>query len=329
MTVSTTDSRISYAGNGSTTPFSYPYLFLSETHLVVILVVDATGVETTQTLTTHYTTTGEGDAGGGTVTMVTAPANGETLVLSRATSLDQAIDYQSNDTFPADTHEGALDKLTLIAQDNATNNSRSLILSAGDTTTSNSLPATVADQLLGWNSAGTALQNYSQTALDTTLLPTLVADQVLGVNAAATAIEFKFTMPAASASKGLAWNSGATDIENVTLFDLTATKNLTVGITTDVEVLGSNTIASDMALEALKSRVVSGNITVSFPTNGNAICHTLLDVDGTGGYTITLAANVHSVGTVPTTLTASVDYIMTVIRYTATNAIVSFAEVTP
>jgi hypothetical protein len=326
MTVSTTESRISHDGNGSTTAFSYPYLFLSEAHLVVILVVDATGVETTQVLTTNYTTTGEGDAGGGTVTMLVAPATGETLVISRATTLDQAVDYQSNDTFPAETHEGALDKLTLIAQDNASNNERALTLSAGDTTTSNSLPTTVADQLLGWNSAGTALQNYSQTALDTTLLPTLVANQVLGVNAAATAIEFKFTMPAASANKGLAWNALGTDIENVTVLKPAVTDNLTVGFTTDVEVLASDTIAPDMALEAIKTRAVVGTVQINLPTNGQGVCYIVLTVDATGGYAVNLGTGVKAIGTLPT-LAASTTYMAVVVRHTAALATVQIEAV--
>ncbi len=46
MTISTTDSRISYNGNGVTTVFSFPYRFLANGHLVVVSVSSA-GVETT------------------------------------------------------------------------------------------------------------------------------------------------------------------------------------------------------------------------------------------------------------------------------------------
>ena len=69
MTISTTTSRVSTAGDGSATAFSFPYLFFDNNDLQVTLVVDSTGVETVKTITTHYTVVGAGIAAGGTVTM--------------------------------------------------------------------------------------------------------------------------------------------------------------------------------------------------------------------------------------------------------------------
>ena len=83
MAISSTANRSSTAGDGSATAFTFPYLFFAADDLKVILVVDSTGVETTKTLTTHYTVTGAGVAAGGTVTMGSAPASGETLVIIR------------------------------------------------------------------------------------------------------------------------------------------------------------------------------------------------------------------------------------------------------
>lgn len=326
MTVSTTASRISYAGNGATVAFSFPYLFLANAHLVVILVNDTTGVETTKTITTHYTVTGATNPAGGTVTMLTAPAVGETLVIYRSTTLDQQVDYQSNDTFPAETHEGALDKLTLIAQEISTSNSRALLLSEGDTSTDSTLPAPAANQLLGWNADGDALQNYSQAVLDSTLVPTLEADKVLGANAGATGFEFKFTVPSASANKVLGWNSGATDIENKSPVLVDITTNLSVGVTTDTETLGSDTITPNMALECIKTRAVAGNVTINFPTNGRGVCHIILTADGSGPYTVTLGTGVKAVGTIPD-LAASTTYIATVVCHTGSLACVQVQEI--
>jgi hypothetical protein len=327
VTVSTTASRISYAGNDVTVAFSFPYLFLANTHIVVVLVNDATGVETTKTITTHYTVTGATNPAGGTVTMVTAPATGETLVLYRSTTLDQQVDYQSNDTFPAETHEGALDKLTLIAQENATANSRALLLSSGDTSTDPTLPAPAASQLLGWNADADALINYSQTALDTTLLPTLVANKVLGVNSGATALELKFTVPSASANTVLGWNSGGTDIENKPALLADLTDNLSVGFTTDTETLASDTITPDMSLESIKTRAVAGNVTINFPTNGKGVCHIILTADGSGPYTVTLGTGVKTVGTPVTSLAASTTYIATIVVHTGSLAVIQILEV--
>lgn len=115
MTVSTTVSKKVYAGNGVTTAFATTFQFFDNTDIVVTLVVDATGVETVQTLTTHYTVSG-GDGSTGTVTMLAAPASGQTLVIDRAVPYTQGVDYINNDSFPADAHELALDRLTLLSQ---------------------------------------------------------------------------------------------------------------------------------------------------------------------------------------------------------------------
>jgi hypothetical protein len=117
MTVSSTTTKNSYSGNGSTTVFAYTFKIFDEDDIAVILRDDATAVETVQTITTNYTVSGVGDAGGGNITFVTAPATGKTVVLLRSTPLSQLTDYTPNDPFPAESHEDALDKLTFITQE--------------------------------------------------------------------------------------------------------------------------------------------------------------------------------------------------------------------
>lgn len=116
MAVETTDNRRSYSGNGVTTAFSFPYKFLADEDLVVIVRNDDTGVETTKTLTTHYTVTGEGEAAGGTVTMLTAPTADESIVIYSDPDATQPVDLVENDRLPAETTEQALDRLTILVQ---------------------------------------------------------------------------------------------------------------------------------------------------------------------------------------------------------------------
>jgi hypothetical protein len=116
MTISTTESRISYNGNSATTVFSFPYRFLVNGDLVVVE-VSAAGVEVVKTITTDYTITGAGDDAGGSVTMLVAPATGTRLVIYRDTEVVQETDYTSGDAFPAESHERALDRLTMILQE--------------------------------------------------------------------------------------------------------------------------------------------------------------------------------------------------------------------
>jgi hypothetical protein len=116
MTVSSTTTKNSYSGDGSQTVFAYTFKIFDDDDITVI-VRSSAGTETTQTKTTHYTISGVGDAGGGNITFVTAPASGETVVLLRDTALTQTTDYTPNDPFPASAHEDALDRLTFQAQE--------------------------------------------------------------------------------------------------------------------------------------------------------------------------------------------------------------------
>lgn len=118
MTIAKTGSESSSAGDGVSVAFSFPFRFFEDTDLKVYIVVDATNVSTLQTLTTHYAIVNNGDETGGTITMVTAPVSGETLLIQRIIPKTQGADYAANDAFPAETHEAALDRLTLLTQEN-------------------------------------------------------------------------------------------------------------------------------------------------------------------------------------------------------------------
>lgn len=131
MTISSTTSRISYAGNGVTTIFSFPYYFLAEADLIVVSRDDTTGVETAKVLTTDYTVSGEGEQAGGSVTMLIAPATGTTLVIYRDPAATQGLDLVANDALPVENVEEALDKLTMLVQRLIDVVSRSVSLSDG------------------------------------------------------------------------------------------------------------------------------------------------------------------------------------------------------
>lgn len=105
-----------YSGNGSTVAFDYDFRILEDSDLVVTL-TSAAGLDTVLTLTTHYTVSGAGDANGGTVTMVTAPATGEKLTFTRATTLTQTLDLQNRKVVSPELIEAALDKAVLALQD--------------------------------------------------------------------------------------------------------------------------------------------------------------------------------------------------------------------
>lgn len=131
MTLTTTTSRYSYAGNGVTTVFSFPAYFLASGDLVVILKNDSTGVETVKVLTTHYTVAGAGVQAGGSVTMLTPPATGETLTIYRDPAATQGLDLVENDSSPAESNEMAFDRAMMVLQRVKDLASRSVRLSEG------------------------------------------------------------------------------------------------------------------------------------------------------------------------------------------------------
>jgi hypothetical protein len=157
MTVSSTTTRNSYTGNGSTTVFAYGFKIFDDDDITVILRTTATGAETVQTKTTHYSVSGVGDAGGGNITFSTAPTSAQTVVLLRQTAQTQTTDYTPNDPFPASSHEDALDKLTLLAQDQQDELDRAIKLSRTNTMTSTEFTVGSTDRankVLAFDSSG-------------------------------------------------------------------------------------------------------------------------------------------------------------------------------
>jgi hypothetical protein len=155
MTVSSLTVKNSYNGDNTTTAFSYTFPIHTAAELQVIE-RSALGTETVKTLNSDYTITDNG-AAGGSVNFSTAPGNGVTIVLLRNTSLTQEVDYISNDAFGAETHEGALDKLTLQVQEVQEEVDRSIKLSRTNTinTTEFTVDATSrAGKILGFDNAG-------------------------------------------------------------------------------------------------------------------------------------------------------------------------------
>lgn len=115
MTVSSTPRKSGpYACNGVTTLFAVGFKFLADDLLKVILTDTATGVETVLVETTDYTRAGAGDASGGSITTTTTYPTGKTITILGNLDFDQEVDYVEGDPFPAETHEGALDKLTML-----------------------------------------------------------------------------------------------------------------------------------------------------------------------------------------------------------------------
>jgi len=159
MTVSSTTTQNSYDGNGSLLEFAYGFKIFDEDDIKVIIRTTSTGAEVVKSKSTHYNVSNVGNASGGNVTFTSgnAPLSSEKVFLVRNTARTQLTDYTPNDPFPADTHEDALDKLTLITQELEQKVEGSLRVSQTNAITTPEFTADAtarANKLLGFDSSG-------------------------------------------------------------------------------------------------------------------------------------------------------------------------------
>jgi len=193
MTISTTTVSQSYSGNGSTTAFTFPFP-INSTSEIKVIERSATGAETVKSVGTgsaNYAIVDNG-ASGGTVTMVTAPAAGTTLVLIRDTSLTQESDYVENDPFAAETHEDALDKLQMQIQEVQEEVDRSMKISKTNTMTSTEFTNSATDRaskVLAFDSSGELsvtqeLGSFKGGSATTTTAAYVIRDIVKGTTTA-------------------------------------------------------------------------------------------------------------------------------------------------
>ena len=146
MTISTTTIKDSYAGNGSTSAFTYNFKIADDDDIQVIIRA-ANGTETVKTKTTHYTVSGVGN-NSGTVTFTAGniPISTQTVILRRSTPQTQELDLIENDPLPANSIETAYDKLTQISQELQEQIDRSIKLSRTNTITTTEFTVGSADR---------------------------------------------------------------------------------------------------------------------------------------------------------------------------------------
>jgi hypothetical protein len=128
MTIPSTVSEVSHAGDGVSLAFPIPFVFDSAADLKVTR-TDSLG--NVGVLTTGFVISG-GAGATGTITFSVAPAADVDIAIYDNPEIKQATDYVSNDPFPAESHERALDRLTRIAKRLARQFGRTLHLNDGD-----------------------------------------------------------------------------------------------------------------------------------------------------------------------------------------------------
>ena len=95
-----------------------------------------------------------------------APGDGLIVFFIREVPLTQEVDYQPYGPFPAETHEDALDKLTMLVQQLQEQLTRVVLEPLpGDPNVSLQLPAPVPLWLLGWDALGENITNFEQSTI--------------------------------------------------------------------------------------------------------------------------------------------------------------------
>jgi hypothetical protein len=160
MTVSTTDCRFAYSGDGVTTAFSFPRKVISASDITVYLVDETTDTSTLQTNPANYTFMGSGLSNGiyatATITFVTAPTSDQQVVIFRDGDLVQEVDFESETDVQAALNRFA-DRDEMKLQRLSDQIARSLRMDDGDPeATMPALPhkALLASKILGFDTDG-------------------------------------------------------------------------------------------------------------------------------------------------------------------------------
>lgn len=197
MTVSTTTQFAQHAAAGGTV-FAFNFKILAEADLVVKTTNNTTGAETTATLGVDYTVSAGPWPSGGTVTFSSAPTSGHIVTIYNDPDPVQDVDLAAGGTLPAESVEAMMDRIVLLVQRSRDLIARAAKLPDGSTLSDISLPFPLANNLIGWNSSATELENKVVADLTSTVVSAYIATLLddssatearatLGVDAAAQA----------------------------------------------------------------------------------------------------------------------------------------------
>ncbi|WP_135079831.1 hypothetical protein [Terasakiella sp. SH-1] len=266
--------RIQAVGDGVQLEFIYPFPIFQNSDLEVYL------DETLQN--TGFTVTGAGQSNGGSVTFDTPPANNVVVTLRRYLVIERTSDFAEGGAFHASVINQELDYLVAVAQQNADDLERSVILNPTDGDSSLVLPSKTAraERTLAFDSNGAPI--VGPQASD------IVSAQANAATATQAATDALAAQVAAEAARDNAQTFNPADYRAVV--DPIVTGDLSDGSVTQAKIdptvqlggpsLGTNsiirtnadTIAEDITIPAGTNGMTAGPITIAGGTvtvNGN------------------------------------------------------------
>lgn len=161
MAYNTSAPRAEYTASATQTVFPFLFkIFATSDIKVYQTLAGATPDDTADilVLTTDYTVTINGDAGG-EVTLNTGAAVNDKITLARNLSVTRATEYQQNGDLLASTLNSDQEYQTYLIADNVSNDSRYIKVPDSVQNVSTSLPAPVSDAYVKWNATADAIEN--------------------------------------------------------------------------------------------------------------------------------------------------------------------------
>jgi len=225
MTVPATTRKAGpFIGTGAQTVFPFSFKVFAATDVKVVQ-ADLTGTETT--LSSGYTVSLNADQAsspGGNVTLSSALATGFKLSIIGNLPYDQTLAIPAGGNYNPVAHENALDRIVEQMQQVVELGSRALVQGATGAG-GGSLPSGVAFNVLGWDSSGASLQNYSPSGLGVAISYANWTTQVFTGNGVQTA--FVLTTDAGTANNISLSVGGVTQVAGVNFSYAPATKTIT------------------------------------------------------------------------------------------------------
>lgn len=273
MTLSASAQVSRTAGNGTTTVFAYSATLWAASELLVYLVSSA-GVATLKTITTHYTlSTSTFPATSLNVTMLTAPAVGETLVLIRSQALSQALDLVTADPMPSDLIERRFDILVGMIQNLSEKIDRALTLPIHSALTNLHFDAPTSGndgEVLSWDEGGEGFVYQAATDLDVTLVSSYMSSLLDDASAAVARVTLglKDALIIAASDETTALTTGTAKVTFYMPYNFTLTE----------------------VIATLVTAQASGSIfTVDVNQNGTSVISTKATIDNTESTSLTAA----------------------------------------
>lgn len=158
-TVSSTYTPSQVAADGNKTEYDFTFKVFNTADLDVVLVNQTSLNTTNQTLGVDYTASLLTATPGGSINFTTTPNIGWDVYIARDMAVTQTTDIPAGGLFREVQIENALDKLTMLIQQQEEVTNRALLQTPYGNYTTILFPVPSTNKLIGWNLAGTELEN--------------------------------------------------------------------------------------------------------------------------------------------------------------------------